>query len=250
MRDLRRLVDGWIAGSPVFPRRYELAFPTSGLRYTYIPKNGCSTLKLSLGRHEGWLAAGSDPHAISARHRLLGLVRCRRPEVRFVVLRDPLQRLASAFLDRFSKPADHSTQSLKKLGLLSRGQTLGDVTFEQFVEFLLDLPRGRMDPHWRPQVDFMYGPYTHYFSFENFDHCLSMLRQRGVSIHQHRPHATSRYRPVGRFVGQLPARELLELRSSRSIAPTAEELVSPRVSSLVTTLYASDYALMENVDFA
>lgn len=246
---VRSGVEKAVSRTPAFPWRYELAFPSSRMRYTYIPKNGCSTLKLSLGRHEGWLSEGDDPHAISARNRLRGQILTRHTEVRFVVLRDPLQRLASAFLDRFSKPIDHATDSLVDQGLLRAGQQLGDVTFSQFVEFLREVPPSRMDPHWRPQVDFMHGEYTHYFHFERFDRCLAMLEQRRIPLRQHRPHATSRFRPLGAFAGDLPARELQSLRQDQAIAPRPDELARSDIAASVRQLYMRDYALMETIEY-
>lgn len=245
---IRKAVTRATAGR-LFAWRHELAFPSLGIRYTYIPKNGCSSFKLTLGRAEGWLAPGDDPHSISIRHRLEGKVLTRNAKIRFVVLRDPLSRLASAFLDRFSKEQDEATSRLVAQGLLRPGERLADVTFERFAGFISRQRHEEMDPHWRRQADFVRGEYTHYVDFGTLGRGLELLREHGLEIHQHRPHATSAYRPYGGPASELPAGELLRLRAEEGRVPTTDELASEDVRELARMLYEADYSLIDRVSF-
>ena len=245
-RDLIRRV----TAGRLFAWSHELCFPSLGVSYTYIPKNGCSSFKLSLGVAEGWLDDGDDPHSIGLAHRLQGKIRTRRPAVRFVVLRDPASRVASAYLDRFSKESDHTTAALVRQRLVPNQRYLDSLSFDEFVALVAHQEPKAMDPHWRPQTDFLRGRYTHMIDFRNIEKGFDLLRARHIPIRTYRPHTTSEYRPLDAPAGQIPAVELRRLRSEKGIVPTAQELISEPTGALLRRIYATDYTLIASAGLA
>lgn len=124
-----------------------------------IPKVGCTQLIQLMRRMNGaddWLA---NPHYAEDRQFLSE----RSPEridailrsadwTRATVLRDPAERLLSAYLDKFVGRWSYASDVFGFPGL--------GMPFEQFLELVLDAnddpakPTGlhhRTDPHWRPQ---------------------------------------------------------------------------------------------------
>ncbi len=227
-----------------FSWRYELVFPRIGIRYTYIPKNACSSLKLTLGVSEGWLRPSDDPHSIAVYDRVRGKVFGRKIVYpRILVLRDPGHRAASAFLDRFSKEFDSAaSQFARRRGAFPR-QSIESITFRDFVALLVRLARPRMDPHWRPQADFLSGEYSHVYMLSGIDALYEMLEGQGVPRLDYRPHATSRYLPLGDFAGDIPVVELRHLRA-QGIVPKPDELIDERIARELGIVYGDDYVQM------
>lgn len=72
----------------------------------------------------------------------------------FIFVRNPLARILSAYRDKF---VDHHNSVFTRMGQniiqLYRDHnqvTTGNVTFTEFVKYLVDAPSHRSNPHWKP----------------------------------------------------------------------------------------------------
>ena len=124
-----------------------------------VPKVGCTDLLRLMRRLAGLSDWRLDPHyeVVNPQLRRLGPDRVNDilndpMWVRAVVLRDPAERLLSAYLDKFVQSASYASNVFRPDG---RG-----MSFAEFLGYVLhpnqdpDLPTGlhsRTDPHWRPQ---------------------------------------------------------------------------------------------------
>lgn len=171
-----------------FPGRHLLACPEQRLIVCAIPKNGCTTLKR-------WFLLFADPgaadvddvHAHCADHWAISLWEGPpRDEALatydiMVFLRDPLSRIASAYIEKFVgghpygcfEPAREVMEDVARLQgrhveidhvrTITAGTRMLDVpassavdyergiTFREFVHYLCRAPDDHMDIHWRPQ---------------------------------------------------------------------------------------------------
>lgn len=179
-----------------FPLDSYLYHESIGVVLVGIPKVGCSTVKR-------WLIAMTDPAALLDpglavhKHSLEALALSRlsapqaeevlatRPIVAFV--RQPLQRLRSAFVEKIVRPApeDLFPPSVELLAdwrsthaALAEDGTDRRITFREFVEHIAAVPGEHLDPHWRPQADFLVpGPRT-VLPLERLSESLDALARR------------------------------------------------------------------------
>jgi hypothetical protein len=142
-----------------------------------VPKVGCSTLKLAVHLFEdpdhpvewwqthddwpGWSVADQpDDVAVAA---------LSSPDwFRFCFVRNPYDRLVSAFKSKLSSDSDEYYQWLRD----AVRERYGRIDFAESFDFLA-ADYGRRDPHWRPQVELLHPEVIAYDvigRFENFAH--------------------------------------------------------------------------------
>ena len=136
-----------------FASSYALQFYASNAIYTFIPKNACSTLRLSLAIANGCIESTADFNWI---HQNNQTFRADLPSLitasyTFTVLRCPYARLASVYLDKI---VGRDLDAWNLLDLLKREIEIEALTFERFILSLTRPPIRRGNIHWRPQVDF------------------------------------------------------------------------------------------------
>jgi hypothetical protein len=220
----------------------------SGTIYTYIPKNACSTMRLSLAIANGciadasrieWIHENNDTFRADLRDLVCAIYT-------FVVLRDPFARLASCFLDKIvsqKRPA----QRLRELAM--SGLNLDTITFADFVDFLCEPAVLAGNIHWRPQTDFLvYEHYDDYFSVENFAAAAAAIRVRaGLEVVDARPltaHGLDRYclLPAQADHSTTPVQEIARLKRHGD-CPDPRSLYTPSLVDTVARLYAADLLL-------
>ncbi len=142
-------------------------------RYVYVevPKAGCGTMKATLG---GMEAARNNPGMArrfqDAPHDRLSATPFVRPFQlpddllehvltssdyrRFTVVREPAARSLSGFLEKVGQGLKQSEPIVEILRERTGGEIApADVSLEQFLEVIADLPSRKQDPHWRRQAD-------------------------------------------------------------------------------------------------
>lgn len=140
------------------------------LLYCQVPKAGCSNWKRTL-----MVLAGQAPNAQSIKHdtvhyghHLKKLDSFERQEImhrletytKFMFVREPLERVVSAYRDKFENPNNYY-HSLFGKPIISKYRanpslealkTGSGVTFKEFVQYLLDVHRPvGMDIHWEQE---------------------------------------------------------------------------------------------------
>ena len=142
-------------------------------RYVYVevPKAGCGTMKATLG---GMEAARNNPGMArrfqEAPHDRLSATPFVRPFQlpddllehvltsadyrRFTVVRDPAARALSGFLEKVGQGLKQSEPIVEVLReRTGRDVAPADITLEQFLGVIAEMPSRKQDPHWRRQAD-------------------------------------------------------------------------------------------------
>ena len=136
-----------------FAATYALRIYRSNSIYTLIPKNACSTMRLSLAIANCCIQDASDINWIYHNNQTfsadLEALVC--ADYTFVILRDPFARLASCFLDKI---VSKETAAWNLHDLIARRLHPDDITFADMVEALCSAATLIADVHWCPQTIF------------------------------------------------------------------------------------------------
>jgi hypothetical protein len=215
--------------------------------YTFIPKNACSTMRLSVAVDNCVIPGVEQVEWIHHNNRtfradLRALVTARYT---FVILRCPLSRVVSAFLDRICNLTQDAWTFYQ---LTNRLKEPKDVTFKDFVRALAHPPVRKGDMHWRPQVDFLvYERYDDYFCFEEFTTVAESLKHRiGLEVLDARDrsrHVLERFELVDDpAASTLSASAILAMKNAGK-CPSPRSLLDDEAMKLLTRFYAADIDL-------
>ncbi len=85
---------------------------------------------------------------------------CSPEYFKLIILRNPFDRLVSAYIDKFVRSAKQNRHSIPVINqvyksLKEKPNYQQSITFRQFVNFLIDKEDRLLDPHWRPQYIYM-----------------------------------------------------------------------------------------------
>lgn len=214
--------------------------------YTFIPKNACSTMRLTLAIENGCIRDESEHGWIHANNstsvaRLEDLITA---DYTFVVLRDPFIRIASCYLDKILQK--HPPVAHMETWLGERGLNLDEISFVEFLRFLSSGDMVSADEHWRPQTDFLiFDDYDEYFCIENFEHAVSTLNAKlGIRVVDSRPFLGHGRDQLHEFdsksdLSRTPVSEFARMRSEGR-TPALQNLFSEECVDLVKHLYKAD----------
>ena len=248
-RRLRYAIEsfGALSANPrhIFAAQYALIHFDSGAVYSFIPKNGCSTMRYSLAIANGCID-GPDQFNWIHRNNLTFAASLRElaaAPYAFTILRCPFARLASAYLDKIvsrERPFWSFTDALND-------KSAGDrLSFRQFVEALAKPSVLKADPHWRPQVDFLVlRDYDDYFELEDFESMRVHLAERiGLEIHDARDlsrHGTSHMKIVeDEHMSDVPAEELFAMKVGGAV-PGLDCFYDDAIREKVRKMYKDDF---------
>lgn len=202
------------------------------------------------------------------------------------VLRDPFSRLASAFASKFVRrgiasdtcwpvvervqlglvgapgplPPRDSVRIAKrpkgemKVPVFSTVDYERGITFRQFVDYVVRTPNPQLDPHWRPQADYirdtrvdLFGTLEHLQ--QTLDEALARLGRTGPRVAPPRPKTPQLGETISNGTRQLPCTADVAAGEFRSagVEPTAEALYDDALREAVRARYAADFALYESV---
>lgn len=230
-----------------FAMNHSMMLYQANALYTLIPKNACSTMRLSVAIANGCIDSTEQGNWIHANNSTFNatLSEACKVDYSFVILRCPFKRLASVFLDKFVAKEPVSWQLRDRL---DRKIELDDLTFRDFVS-LLDKPSVmNSDIHWRPQVDFLlYKEYSDYFSLENFGRLVINLKNKiDLQVNDARNltnHGTNNYALVNDICyADIPAFELSVMKR-KGQCPSHEALYDKEIYDLVARRYSKDITL-------
>lgn len=244
-----------------FARRHALLIRSSGAVCTYIPKNGCSTLRYSVAVANG---RPEDAATLAYIHTDIADLLARGRDLAdcpysFVILRCPYRRIASSFFDKAA--AAHSrARSLyvrrPRLFRPSPGSASGKaaaaivhekimaLTFVDFLALLQTRRRETIDHHFRPQSDFLLPRgYDDYFALERLSLATPKLRENAnLPIIDGGNHVISRLKKVTVDAAELTIAGLMDLKAS-GCTPTYESFFNDASRQAVETFFSSDLAL-------
>ncbi|PKG95618.1 sulfotransferase family 2 domain-containing protein [Paraglaciecola sp. MB-3u-78] len=215
--------------------------------YTFIPKNGCSTLRLSVAIENGCIDGIEQGNWIHANNQTFkpSLADAAKAQYKFVVLRCPYRRLASVFLDKFvAKEPDAWLYRAQ----LRHEVDLDNLTFTQFIKSLAVPAMKGFNIHWKPQSDFLlYTQYDDYFALEHFSDAIHILSEKinfnVVDARSLTSHGIDIYELLNdRCFSEMKAFDIAILKRAGQ-CPSHKSLYNPELVAIVKRLYADDIAL-------
>ncbi len=233
----------------IFAQKHAMNIYAPGAIYSLIPKNACSTLRLSISIENGCLKEASQaawivPNTYAFSASLADLIRARYT---FIILRCPYARLASCFLDKFTHATVPAHKYLRAQPAF--GEDLNALTFKHFCLSLKERRIFNLDSHWKPQVDFIvYDEYDDVFCVERLAAASSTLRDKiGLDVVDARDyikHGTDQYTKLSRTekYAALPIGDIKQMRQT-GFVPHAASLFDDETKSCLESLYAEDIKL-------
>jgi hypothetical protein len=216
--------------------------------YSYIPKNACSTMRLSLAIENGcitneasygWFHNNNNTFSSD----LASLIKARYT---FVILRCPFARLASAYLDKIVGNEPDGVMFASMIGSFG----VGSVTFRDFVRAMKNPEIRDVNPHWRPQKDFLvYGQYDDYFCLEAFSDAARRIQDRtGMTIYDAREitgHGLGKFKLIDQGShANLRAADISSLKGN-NVCPSPRSLYNDELIEIVNKAFAEDIAIYE-----
>ncbi len=261
-------------GEPIdtsFPKGLTLVDTERKLVYLSLPKNACSLLKTTFvmnGSHrDTYLAGRSAIHDFCTKLTAAPLDREAikgADYFRFVVLREPMRRVLSAYLEKFVRKRGMPGPPMREqqMGKTIRGaQALAGVpydpkrsiSFEEFVRYLATVSDEECNSHWMPQsrsVGTDLSLYNHVGKVERLKETLELLQTRFgfVEVTLTRRDMPHLKRHVAKFsetsLLKNPHRALPhELDEFEEGLPVPDEFFPPHVRELLQLRYAADVAI-------
>ncbi|MCB1434545.1 MAG: sulfotransferase family 2 domain-containing protein [Alphaproteobacteria bacterium] len=216
--------------------------------YSMVPKNGCTSLRVSIALQNGaiadesqwaWIHNNNDTFRPSLRE--LALAR-----YRFTILRCPYSRLVSCFLDKILKRTQDAWQFHAATGM---AVGLERLTFRRFCTELMKPQIRTVNLHWRPQIDFLvYDDYDDVFCFESFDEIIPALKKRaGLTVVDARPlarHDSSHYKvlPLAKPFADTELWQVEQLQMS-GMRPDPRSFFDDELKAMIAAAYADDFRL-------
>lgn len=206
-----------------------------GFLYCYVPKVACSNWKRVLKVLSGVLENVKVNIKMNHKSDLVFLGSFKPAEInyrlkhyfKFMFAREPMARLLSAYRNKFgeieSYQKKYGVEIIKRYrkGYIKDSKIAGDdVTFDEFVRYLLDEDVERMNEHWMPMYNLCQPcavPYDFIGSYENLERDAEyVLQQVKVPSTVRFPERQAWYKPITTetlhyYLCSLPQRLLKEL---------------------------------------
>ncbi|KAM9848298.1 carbohydrate sulfotransferase 14 [Aulostomus maculatus] len=203
--------------------------------YCYVPKVACSNWKRVLKVLSGALENVNVNIKMDHRSDLQFLSSLKPDEIRyrlkhyfkFMFVREPMERLLSAYRNKFgeieSYQRKYGAEIIKRYrkGYNKNAVVKGDdVTFAEFVRYLLDEDVERMNEHWMPVYNLCQPCAVSYDFIGSYEYLESdaetVLQRIGAPPHVHFPERQTWYKPVTTetlhyYLCSLPQKLLREL---------------------------------------
>jgi hypothetical protein len=235
-----------------FALRNTLCYYRKRAIFTFIPKNACSSLRLTLALANGILS-NKEQHGFIHKNNHLFAATIRdisECDFSFVILRSPYRRLTSVFIDKFLKRAPLCE---KIVGASRLDEAFGSYTFRDFIHAIYEDKKLLLsDAHWIPQSNFLlFEEYTQVFRVEDMKHCSRMIKKLvGVDFIDARPltkHGSdsSRIENV-ECAYKLSVNELIAMKK-RGFVPDATNFFNNELSELTRSIYKEDFYHYENI---
>jgi predicted negative regulator of RcsB-dependent stress response len=253
-----------------FARNLTLVDTERKLVCVAVPQNASTFMRASVilnSRYrEAYLASGDSIHkfcgGISAAMPIAETL-ADADSFKFVLLREPLARTLSAYLNYFVLPKEKDafvTLQLERT-IAAAQSTLGipvdtgrSITFEEFVRHLAQCEDVECDVHWMPQVNMTgadLGRYDHVGTVENLAATLDLLASRfgyvdAETLDPDMPKADERIMAFNHSLKvERPYRVLPRDLAKAGELPSPETFFTPELRELLQLRFAADIALYE-----
>jgi hypothetical protein len=232
----------------IFAADYAMALYRQRAVFSMIPKNACTSLRLTAAMANGAIESEADWQWIHANNNTFkpSLADLATAVYTFTVLRCPFARLASCYLD---KMVGRWPDAWQLFGLTDEATAPADLTFRAFVTAVCKPALRSANIHWRPQIDFLvYGDYDDWFCVEDFAAAAAAIEGKtAVRVADARhltQHSLGRYRllPPEEPHGDVPAWRIEALLRSGT-CPHPRSLFDAELREMASHAFAPDFKL-------
>ncbi len=245
---LHFITSGFIQG-----RHYRLPGAPASIAYTYIRKNACSAFKRFILRdihQHPELHALTDIMQMSQIARLRTLREFRGARYRIFVYRDPLQRIASLYTNKFVQQKD--CDDLFRRYQRDVGQDPQQASFIDFIIRYIERPYWfGLDPHVLPQfLHLAPVPYTHAIPVNALHTTMrSLLGESLADAYFQRPHnSTSQFDTYDDDTApQQTAATLHRIFRNTGAVPAADSLLNDFTRRRLQARYRCDTQLLQTL---
>jgi hypothetical protein len=236
-----------------FAQRHAISIYPSNSIYSFIPKNGCTTLRASLATANGfitdikkqinWLHNNSYTFSGSLKELTCA-------DYTFTVLRCPYGRLVSLFLDKF---VDKTPIAWTFYRSSNNKFEPDDISFSDFINYLNQYPAVlSAEIHWRKQSDFLlYEEYDDYFDFSDFKHIKKILKKKInlelIDTRNITNHGQEKYQIINDINhSETSVIKLKQLKEQGSL-PSLKSMYSEALREKVQKIYQKDFSIRKKV---
>ena len=233
-----------------FAQRHALSIYSSNSIYSFIPKNGCTTLRASLATENGfitdikkqinWLHNNSYTFSGSLKELVCA-------DYTFTVLRCPYGRLVSLFLDKF---VDKTPIAWTFYRSSNNKFEPDDISFSDFINYLTQHPAVLgAEIHWRKQSDFLiYEEYDDYFDFKNIKKTLKKkINLELIDTRDITNHGREKYHVIDNINHSETSVITLKQLKEQGSLPSLESMYTKELRKKVQQLYQQDFSIREKV---
>ena len=220
---------------------------------TWIPKNGCSSIRYTIANANGaissikdieWIHDNNDCFNANTKEIL-------QADYTFVILRNPFKRLLSFFLDKLCH-TDQNMSDKSNLHAQSVFKFNSSLSYKDFINFIWENPESIYnDEHTRPQNDFMiYRNYDNYFALEKFHEVEKVIKEKiGLELidvrNSNSIFTTKECESCQEITYTTMASEIQTFLAQKKV-PIPENMYSNEMLKKVATLYLQDIILYRN----
>jgi len=242
-----------IANNPehLFANTYAAPHYDSDSVFTFIPKNGCTSLRASLAIANGFIPNLDKLDWIHNNNATLGMAsfsELQKAKFTAIILRCPYRRITSAYLDKFCRSRIDSKIYMEHLGLSNAAQK--SFNFLDFVRSLCLSKNLNFDVHWTPQISFMvYEKYDKYFNLDGDAKLIAPYLQKKcgfnfIDVTKITNNGTRFYEKVGSYeeYSKIDHSHIGKLILSNS-APSYASLFNGEIKEIIRSIYREDIDL-------
>ena len=238
-----------------FAKAFTITHPKSKTICTWIPKNACSTLRFSFAKANGlirskneieWIHSNNESFCADDKELI-------NASYTFTILRDPLERILSYFLDKICHPDGDTNYDKSYSHARKTFKTNNETTFNTFIESIYINPRLILeDIHIVPQCKFLvYEKYDDYFSLEKMEDAkLKIHAKTGIQLEDTREFNniyTTKGLQFSETIGpQTPIEEIANYLKE-GLKPHPDKMLLPSLVKKILPLYLGDIVLYGSV---
>jgi len=221
--------------------------------YVYIRKNACSAWKkvfFSESEHQSEVNKSLGPlEFMNKCHRASTIDKVMAVENRIVILRDPVIRVYSAFINQIVMRMNRQ-YALHKAVQTACGKPIGKITFDEFVdEYLLKTDASKLDGHFRPQnLSLLPIEYKNTWDLSKLHQEVETLVGKDFADRYFltKVNSTEKMKKIPLAANGLTVRKMFNIWNNREVFPDFESLISIDCREKLSLMYEDDIKLLKN----
>ena len=170
---------------------------------------------------------------------------------KFAIVRDPYDRIISAYVDKFCGDDLFKPWVQEVISIVNKGsEEKHDISFNQFVDYLISTDNDIVNPHWRRQsfimLDVKIDKFINLNAVKKGLFEISELLKVKNNVKSGAPNQSQVYGVIDEpieslFVGDFSNNELIKERDKAGFFPAKEQFYNPELKQKVLQVYLDDF---------